>query len=263
MNIILPGRSADPTRSRGGIAVAKPYDLEEEIARSKRRIAQGALAPYWDQMAKAGIPMRERAAVGAMAANQSNFWFEPVFANKADSVSVNTVAVDTAFLSQATSGQPWFRGGFFSDTSQAGKIAIVKAKGVMQTTATPTFTWKVSISTSQFTIGTTIGLSTGIVTAATAAAGTYWEMEFFILLTTPGIGAGGATITSGGSIISPGGFASPFMYGMTATAPPTSTWTTTLDGSVSQYLMISLNPGTSNASNNAQIKQLLVMASTN
>ena len=56
---------------------------------------------------------------------------------------------------------------------------------------------------------------------------------------TIGVGANGATITSGGTVQSPVGFVSPFIYALEPTTPPTATWTTTLDGSVSNYLMLS------------------------
>lgn len=256
MSIFIPGPTVDPSRVRDLVVASGSIDVEREMARRAHS------KDYMKLLAAAGIPRRDIPDY-IHAANQTNFWMEPVFSNKADGVNVNTVAVDTAMLSAATCGQPWLRGGFFSDNSQAGKVVHLLAKGIMQTTGTPTFTWKVSISTSQFTIGTTVlGVSAGITTASGASAGTYWDLELSIVINTPGIGSGNATITSGGKVTSPAGFASPFTYGLAPTAPPTATWTNTLDGSVSQYLMLSLNPGTSSASNNATVKELIVLAST-
>lgn len=194
-------------------------------------------------------------------ANQTTVWFEPIFVNKADGPSVNTSAVETALL--ATGQQPWLYPGFFSTNVAASKLLRIEANGVMGTTATPSYTWFVRLTTAQNVItgGVILGQSAAIVTA-TSTAGTYWELDMTVICNTPGIGANQATLTSGGRVSSPAGFSTPFSYALEPTTPPTATWTNTIDGSVSQYIMLSVNPGTSSASNTAQIKTLRVTATT-
>ncbi|SRR6266699_2674725 len=195
-------------------------------------------------------------------ANQTNQWIEPIFQLNQDGPQVVSVAAETALLN-ATTQQPWFYPGFFGSFSGKGKAVFIEASGVMQTTGTPTFTWFVRLGSTQNVItGTILAQSAGITTASGAGAGTYWELRCRIQLNTPGIGTGAATIVSSGMVSSPTGFASPFSYSMEVSTPPNATWTTTLDGSLSQYLMLSVNPGTSSASNNATMKTLTVTATT-
>lgn len=236
---------ADPTRRRD-LVIARPGDIERELR-----------ASYWrGRAAQAGIR-----PVGG-SANQTNQWLEPIWTNVADGPQVVSAAVETALLS-STTGQPWIYPGFWGSPTAKGKVLDIEASGVLQTTGTPTYTWFVRLGGTQNVItGTIVAQSAGITTASAAGAGTYWEIRCRILCQTPGIGTGAATLTSSGVVSSPTGFASPFSYSMEVSTPPNATWTTTLDGSVSQYLMLSVNPGTSSASNNITLKTLRVWATT-
>lgn len=252
--ILLPERRADPTRART-LVRARPGDVAIEA----RRAEYAAEAAAMLRRAQARYPF----ATGMQAGNQTNQWVEPVFANSVDGPQVVSAAAETALLNLTTTGQPWFYPGFFGAYSGAAKWVDIEATGVLQTTGTPTYTWFVRLGSTQNVItGTIIAQSAGITTASGAGAGTYWELRCRILLKTPAIGSGNATITSSGTISSPSGFASPFIYSMEVSTPPNATWTTTLDGSANQYLMLSVNPGTSNASNNITLKSLRVWATT-
>lgn len=194
--------------------------------------------------------------------NQTTVWQEPIWFNKADGPQVVSVAVETQLI--ALLGEQPVLKGMFTDQSSQGRTVNVFARGVMQTTGTPTFTWFGRMGTTPNVItGTSVATSPGITTASGAPAGTLWEQSWIINCTTPGIGGGNCTLTIGGNVVSPAGFASPFMYGLYVGGAVTATWTTTIDGSVNQYLMLSLNPGTSSASNNATLKHCLVWATTN
>ncbi len=250
VTILLPERRANPTRGRD-LVVAGPADVGRELDRRRRDA-------YWArQLARAGLP-----SVGG-GANQSNQWIEPIWASVADGPQVVSAAAETALLN-ATTGQPWFWPGFWGAYTAKGKVVDIEATGVLQTTTgPPTYTFFVRLGSTQNVLtGTIIAQSAGITTVASQGAGTYWELRCRIFCQTPGIGSGNATITSSGIIFSPAGFASPFAYSMEASTPPNATWTTTLDGSLSQYLMLSMNPGTSNASNNCTLKTLRVWATT-
>lgn len=239
MAILLPDRRADPTRARE-LVVARPSDV-----------------PFWREYRERGLK-----PVGG-GGNQTNQWLEPLWTNGADGPQVVSAAAETALLS-STSGQPWFYPGFWGNPTAKGKVVEIRAAGVLQTTTgPPTYTFFVRLGSTQNVIsGTIIAQSAGIVTVASQGAGTYWDLECTILCNTPGIGTGAATLTSWGKVSSPNGFASPFSYSMEVSTPPNATWTTTLDGSLSQYLMLSMNPGTSSASNNATLKTLRVWATT-
>lgn len=238
--IILPSRPrADPTRRRE-LVVAAPHEV-----------------PFWADYRRRGL----RPIVGG--GNQTNQWVEPIFSNSVDGPQVVSAAAETALLNLTTTGQPSFYPFFFGGQTGAGKWVDIEATGVLQTTGTPTYTFFVRLGSTQNVItGTIVAQTAGLVMVSGAAgAGTYWEMRVRILVKTPAIGTGNATITSSGIILC-SGLPSPFYGQMEVSTPPNATWTTTLDGSLGQYLMLSMNPGTSNASNNCTLKTLRVWATT-
>ncbi len=195
-------------------------------------------------------------------ANQTNQWLEPIWQLSADGPQIVSTNVETALLN-ATTGQPFLNPGAFGIPTSKGKVINIEATGVLQTTSTPTYTFFIRLGTTSNVItGTIVAQTAGLVmVSAAAGAGTYWEMRARIQCNTPGIGTGNATITSSGIILC-SGFPSPFFAQMEVSTPPNATWTTTLDGMLTQYLMLSMNPGTSNASNNCTLKTLHVSAST-
>ena len=243
--ILLPERRADPTRRRD-LVTARPGDVGRELrdAYWRRRAAEAGIRP-----------------VGG-SSNQTNQWVEPIWSNVADGPQVVSVNAETALLNSTTQ-QPWFYPGFWGAGTAKGKVVDIEATGVLQTTSTPTYTFFVRLGSTQNVItGTIVAQTAGLVmVSAAAGAGTYWEMRCRIFCQTPGIGTGAATITSSGIILC-SGFPSPFFAQMEVSTPPNATWTTTLDGSLSQYLMLSMNPGTSSASNNCTLKTLRVWATT-
>lgn len=251
--ILLPEHRADPTRGRR-IVRARPEDVALEAKRARHDAHAAALL----HRARARYGFAE----GFQAGNQTNQWVEPIWSNTADGPQVISAAAETALLN-STTGQPWFWPGFWGVKTASGKVVDIEATGVLQTTGTPTFTFFVRLGSTQNVItGTVIAQTAGLVMVSGAAsAGTYWEMRCRIFCQTPGIGSGAATITSSGIILC-SGFPSPFFAQMEVSTPPNATWTTTLDGSLSQYLMLSMNPGTSSASNNCTLKTLRVFATT-
>lgn len=262
-NIIIPGRR---TFDLGRIAqltrLAKPYDVQYEAERTRHRLATERTLERLGFMAQArGIVARARQSypqfAGAMAA-QTNQWIEPIWTNNADGPTQSS-ASEIALL--AAGQQPSLWANFFASQSGRGKLVTLKAKGVLTTTTgPPSMTWFVRLGTAINVITGTIIAQSASITTVASQTNVYWELVCDIILNTPGIGANQATITSGGTVRSPKGFVSPFEYAMEQAAPDTATWTTTLDGSAAQYLMVSANPGS--ASDSITLKELLVLATT-
>jgi len=140
----------------------------------------------------------------------------------------------------------------------AGKCISFLARGVFSNTSTPTliFQWRLgTTSGSSFLSGASVGVSAAITTGS-GVTNQWWESRLDLICTTPGIGAGNCTLQANGYVMSPGGFASPFVYALLPTTPPTGTWTATIDDSVTQFLNLSAVWSASSASNTITCKSL-------
>jgi hypothetical protein len=172
----------------------------------------------------------------------------------------NTSTASEASLLAGVNLQPAIPALYFDTAKGVGRTFRITADGIFSNTGTPTMTFQARMGTTSGS-ATLSGASIGVSAAITTTSGVTnvfwrWVMEF--TLRTPGTGTGNATIAGSGLIISPAGFASPFAYPTEPTTPNTATWTQTFDGSLTQYLNLSLTWSASSASNTCQLKKLLM-----
>lgn len=132
------------------------------------------------------------------------------------------------------------------------------ARGVFSTTSTPTliFQWRLGATAgSTFLSGTSVGISSAITTAS-GVSNKFWESRLDLVVYTPGIGTGNASLSGAGYVMSMSGFGTPFFYPLEPTTPDTATWTSTVDAAVTQYVNLSVTWSASSASNTITCKQL-------
>jgi hypothetical protein len=184
---------------------------------------------------------------------------EVLFANSADGTALASFTSEASLLGGMNGLQPVLPADFFVPTNGFPKTLKIRASGVLgATTSAPTYTFYVRIGTTIAVITGTSLLQSAAITSVVSASNAYWELEADLILRTPGLGTGNATLQAAGSIFSPGGFAAPYLYAMTPSASP-STWTVTIDPSVQLYLALSCACSASNAANTVQLKQLVVL----
>jgi hypothetical protein len=186
-------------------------------------------------------------------------WTELFSVNRADYTAISGFTSELSLLTQAgVNDQPVLPALFFHQKDR--RTFGILARGVLSTTATPSYTFQVRLGTTAgaaFISGTSVGVSAVIVTAS-GVTNQWWELRLELTCYTPGIGSGACTLSGTGYVMSPGGFASPFIYPLEPTTPPTATWTATIDDSVTQYVNLSVTSTASSGSNALTLKQLMV-----
>jgi hypothetical protein len=188
-------------------------------------------------------------------------WTECMFANRADYSAFAPNNTSEGSLLSGVNEQPVIPALFWDGTKAFGRTISIVARGVLTTISTPTLTFQLRLGTtagSAYLSGASVGVSAAISTAS-GVTNKYWELRLDLTCDTPGQGSGNTTLSGAGYVMSPGGFASPFIYALEPTTPDTATWTATIDNSVTQYLNVSCTWGTANASNSITLKQLLVL----
>lgn len=186
-------------------------------------------------------------------------WTECFFVNRADGTAVASTASETSLLG-GLNDQPVIPALFF-DGNKVGKAIYLRASGVFSNTGTPTLIFQVRSGTTQGSSSLT-GASVAVSAAITTASGItnkWWELHLWLKQATPGFGTNNCTLAGSGYVISPGGFASPFVYALEPTTPDTATWTQTIDASLTQYLNLSITWSASSASNTCTLKDLYVL----
>lgn len=160
-----------------------------------------------------------------------------------------------ASLLAGTKIQPTIPGNFFGYPGQAIEF---RAAGILASTGTPTYTFQVRISSTQgdsTLSGTSVGKSVAITTGS-GVTNEEWYLWLRMVCKTIGQGTGNCTLTCYGQVYSPAGFASPFFYNLLPSTPPTATWTATIDGSVNNYINLSVTCSASSASNAITCKDM-------
>jgi len=183
---------------------------------------------------------------------------ELMYSNRADYTTVQSVNVETTLLA-GLNLQPTFPG--VNSFNTFGRGFRVLARGVFNTTGTPTYVFTVRLNPTigaSSLAGTVVGVTAAITTNSGVTAGTLWDLCFDMIVNTPGQGSNNTTLSCSGYIIS-SGFASQF-NAIEPTTPPTATWTATIDNSVNQYLNLSVTPSTAANPNPVTLKMLKVYA---
>lgn len=184
---------------------------------------------------------------------------ELLFINATDYTAVASTSSEASLLA-GVNEQPIFQPAFWLNPAALRRAFRLVGRGVFSTTGTPTMIFTFRLGTTAgatYLSGTQIGASAAITTAS-GVTSKFFELEMDVNVRTPGIGTGNTTLVTSGRVASYSGFASPFHYPIEATTPDTATWTATIDGSLTQYLNLSLSWSASSASNSAVLKVLKV-----
>lgn len=185
-------------------------------------------------------------------------WTELLFSNRADFTALASSATEASLLA-GLALQPVFPPGFFL---QFGKAVKIKASGVFSTTGTPTLIFQARLGTTQsltYYSGTSIAVSAAVTTSS-GITNARWDLDIDLVVNTPGMGSGNTTLSSSGKVVSPVGFAAPYIFDLEPTTPPTATWTCTVDAALAQYLQLSATWSASSSSNSITCKLLEILA---
>jgi hypothetical protein len=182
---------------------------------------------------------------------------ELLYASTAVGIAKNTFTAETALNDEATMGpQVFLPGGFWlpSKASLGRGIKIV-ARGILSSTATPTYTFSVRLAASEAATSGPVVLGSAAITTGSGVTNQYWKLEGDVVLETVGTTTGTATVRGVGEIISPGtankidpvygGSASP---GTVATVPLKAP----------NFVTVNVACSASSASNTITLQQLLI-----
>lgn len=185
-------------------------------------------------------------------------WSETLFANRVDFNAFNNSAAEGSLLAGPNT-QPALPAFFLRDADR--KSILLKASGILSVTGTPTIIFQARLGPtagSASLTGTSMGVSAAI-TTINNVSNARWELDLLLTLYTPGFGTGNSTLSGAGRVLSPAGFASPFIYDLEPTTPPTATWTATADASLANYFNLSATWSAGSASNTITCKSLLLL----
>lgn len=186
---------------------------------------------------------------------------ETFFCNEGDHTALASSAAEGSLLA-GTNKQPVIPAAHFLFQGGAFRGITLEASGVFSNTATPTLIFQVRLGEtagSSYLSGTSVGVSTAITTTS-GVTNVYWYLRLDLICTVRGIGTGNTTLSGAGYVMSPAGFASPFIYPLEPTTPNTATWTSTINGAVTQYVNLSATWSASSSSNTITCKQLRATA---
>lgn len=136
-----------------------------------------------------------------------------------------------------------------------GKGIKIVARGILGSTATPTYTFTVRSGTAAST-SAAILLGSAAITTGSGVTAQMWELEGDVILTAMGATGANSTVRGIGQFRC-GGVASPFMYPLYGSAASPGT-VATLDTSITNYINFNVTCSASNAANSVTLQQLLV-----
>lgn len=168
----------------------------------------------------------------------------------------NTFTAETNLNDVAGMGQcASLPAGFFLYPNSSHKALHIVARGILSTTATPTWTFTIRMgSSANSTTALVVAGATAATTSVSGVTNQVWEAEADIVI---GEMPGGSAATPGrglGLVTSSGLAAAQALFGGAASPGTFSTF----DPTVQQFISVNAACGTSSASNSIQLLQLLV-----
>lgn len=139
---------------------------------------------------------------------------------------------------------------------EIGRGILIKAYGILSSTAAPGFTWTIRLGASGSTSGPII-LGTAALTAATSVTDKEWMLEGAVIMESVGAAGSNSTVRGCGVVSSPAGLASPFAGELWGGAAATGT-VATVDTSIVNYINVNAACTASSASNKIKLSQLLI-----
>ena len=183
---------------------------------------------------------------------------ESIYSNSAAGTAKNTFTTEAQIndsagmgpVAQLNSQQLWAPG-----ATQSKATLFIRARGIISSTATPTYTWTLRFGTS----------SSGAEVAGTAALTTQsgistkgWEFECEIQPVTLAAAGANSTFRGQGLLTSPAGLASPFAYEIWGSHAQPGT-VATVDWSITNSIWFAAACSASSASNGITLLQLIIL----
>lgn len=233
-------------------AIARNFLRRADLIQRRRNSVEAL-----DQLALAEAYSRLHNGESVQASGYTGTWAELIWVNAADFTAFNTSSSEGSIIS-GLNDQPVLQAGFFFNKAGKYRSVTIEAQGVLGTTGTPTIIFQARLGTTSgptYLSGTSVGV-TAAITTSSGVTNKWWYLRLDLTCYTPGIGSGNTTLSGAGYVLSPGGFATPFIYPIEPTTPDTATWTSTLDASLTQYLNLSCTWSASSSSNTITTKSL-------
>lgn len=184
-------------------------------------------------------------------------WIRSIFSNIADHTALSSFTSEASLLA-GTNYIPAFPALFFDGKDKSGLWFELECSGVLSCTGTPTYTFGVRMGPLGTVSDPAIGVSAAI-TCASGITNKWWRLYLRALVRSPQQGSTNTSISVDGFVVSPGGFAAPYMYALEPTTPDTATWTASAFSSLVQnYVQVSVACSASSASNTITLKNITV-----
>lgn len=183
---------------------------------------------------------------------------ELIYANVASGTAKNTFTTevpinDTAGMGERANIPPYF---WAPSPYGVGKSLHIIARGIVSSTATPTYTFTLRLGTSGSTTAA-IALGSGAIAAQSGITNQLWEFEGTIVMRTVGAAGANSTVQGLGLVSSPGGFTAGANMALFGNAAQPGT-VATVDVSIINYINFNVACSASSASNSITLLQLLV-----
>lgn len=143
--------------------------------------------------------------------------------------------------------------------SVAGRVLRIVGRGILSSTATPTYTFTIR-SGAAASITTAILLGSAALTTGSGVTNQMYELEGEVVLTVVGAPGTNSTVRGTGLLAS-GGLASPFSYPIWGGAATPGT-VATFDTAIDNYINFNVACSASSASNTITLQQLFVFGMT-
>lgn len=183
---------------------------------------------------------------------------ELIYMNTSPGTAKNTFTTevqinDTAGMGVQAHLPPDF---WLPNQTSLGKAIRVVARGILSSTATPTYTFTLRLGAAGSTTAAIV-LGSAALTTGSTVTNQVWEFEGDIILKAIGAAGANSTVQGQGLLTSPG-LASPFVYALWAGAASPGT-VATVDTSITNFFNFNVACSASSASNTITLQQLVVI----
>lgn len=140
------------------------------------------------------------------------------------------------------------------NATSVGRAIRIVARGILSSTATPTYTFTIRSGTAASTTAAIL-LGSAALTTGSGVSNQPWEIEGDVILTTMGAAGANSTVRGTGMVQCPGLATTLAAMWGGAASPGT---VATLDTSIANYINVNVTCSASSASNTITLQQLLV-----
>jgi hypothetical protein len=183
-------------------------------------------------------------------------WSEIIYANRVSFTAKASFTTEIAINDTTAEAEAKIPADFFLPGAQFPKVLHLNAKGIISSTATPTYTFSIRLGAAA-SITAVIVLGTAALTTASGAATQLWSLDGDVIVRTLGTTGASATGNGIGLLESPAGLATPFAAVAYGGAAQPGTFST-LDPTIANFVNFNVACSASSASNTITLLQLIV-----